>query len=354
MKVLVIGAGAVGSWVGGRLQAAGLEVTLAGRGPHARKIASSGLRLASASAATLRPTIHPPLRPTIAEALMGGPHDVAFVAVKTYDTATVATELAQGLPPQRIVSLQNGVGAEKLLAEKLPRSTILPGVLTTAVHVAEPGVVVAWHKGGLGLGMPTGGAELTDIAGAIRAAELPVQLYQDGAAMKWSKLLLNQIGAASSAILSWPPPRVLRDRRLFALEHASWLESLRVMQRTGLKPVALPGYRVDLFAALGRRMPAGVLFRFVHRSVGRARGDRLPGVALDMESGRTATEITYLSGAVARAGDAVGVPAPVSAAFCGLVEDLAAGRLDRAHYVGRPEMLLEEMAERGAPAQSYV
>jgi 2-dehydropantoate 2-reductase len=348
MKIMVVGAGAVGSWLGGTLWSAGAEVTLVERAPYAATIRERGVRIEGRQPIAARPAVISSVAEAIASANESGtPYDVAFLTVKSYDAASVGSELAAVGAPPRVVCCQNGVGVERELEQLIADSCIVPATLTLAVHVEEPGSVVAWHKGGVGLASPRGGPDSSDIASLFRSAGLETRLYEDGAAMKWSKLLLNMIGAPTSAALGWPPPRILRHRQLFEVERAAWLEAVAAIRRLGHEVVQLPDYRVDMFSRWARFVPAGVLFRFVHRTVGRERGDRLPGVTLDMIAGRHATEITYLNGAVAAAGRSTGEPAPVNAALCGLVEDMVSGQLDRSAFVDRPDRVMQELSQRG-------
>lgn len=337
MRILVAGAGAVGSWLGGNLAAGGAEVVLVARGEHGQALAASGVRLGDGQTTIVRP----PVFPTVAAASAAGPFDVALVAVKSYDTAALARELAAAGSPPRVACFQNGVGNESILAAELTTSAIVPATLTTGVHISAPGVVTAWHKGGVGLSAPADGPDVSDLAAAFRAGGLSVRLYPDGAGMKWSKLLLNLLGSASSAVLAWPPPRVLADRRIFDIEHGAWLEALAAMRAGGRRPVALPGYRVGLLATLSRWLPPVALHAFVHRKVAAERGDRLPSVAADLARGRPRSEIEVLNGAVAAAGEAEGVAVPVNRALTRLVSALAAGRLDRAEFAGQPAALQE-------------
>jgi 2-dehydropantoate 2-reductase len=160
------------------------------------------------------------------------------------------------------------------------------------------------------------------------------------------------LGGATGALLAWPPARVFADRRLFGVELASWREAVAVMRALGHRPVALPGYPVDRFAALAR-LPEGLLFRVAAGRLGAARGDRLPGPAADLAAGRPDTEIRQLHGAVAAAGTGAGVPTPVCAALASLVAEVASGRRERSSFAGRPEALLAAVREGPAPISPW-
>lgn len=346
LRVLVAGAGAVGSWVGGALAAGGAQVALVARGEHGAAIAAGGLTLRGARGARIV-HVHPTVVARVADAVALGPFDLTLVAVKSYDTAALADELAAAGPSACVASIQNGVGSEALLAAALPGSLIVPATLTTAVALVRPGVVEGAVKGGIGLGRTAGGeAMIADLAAGLEAGGLTVGLYPDAVAMKWSKLLLNLLGSATTAILDRPPAQVFADRRLFEIERRAWLEALAVVAALGLHPVALPGYPVPQYARLIRRTPPSLLYTLAWRKLAGGRGDRLPGVAADLHAGRPHSEVEVLGGAVVRAGAAAGIPTPVNRALTDLVTDLAAGRRARSEFAGRPEALLAALAMR--------
>jgi 2-dehydropantoate 2-reductase len=347
---MVVGAGAVGSWLGGALAGGGADVMMVEPGPRRAVVAEQGLIL-TAGDRTMR--VRPAVAASIGAALGGARFDLALVAVKSYHTADVAAELGDARAPHRVTSFQNGLGNDDVLIAALPGRTLIPATLTTGLYVDESGAVRAAAKGGVGLGAAKGGSDIADLAGALATGGLIVRHYDDPSAMKWSKLLLNLLGSATSAILAWPPTRVFADRRLFDVERAAWLEAVAVMRARGLAPVALPGYPVPLYVRALSLFPPGLAFHFFARRLAGARGDRLPGVAADLAAGRSQTENSVLTGAVVAAGEAIGVPVPVNRALAALVDAIAARRVDRDAYAGRPEALIATVVPRttGAPTR---
>lgn len=335
------GAGALGSWIGAELAASGAETLWVARGAQGAAIAEGGLRVEREGrpAFTVRPTIVS----RVSEAADRGPFDLVLVTVKSYATAGLAEELSRLGPLPCLLSLQNGLGNEAELAERLPDSRVCAGSVTAACSLLAPGRVRAGAKGGLAYAGPDCG--LDALAARLEARGLPTRRYADAAAMKWSKLLLNMLGAASCAVLGWPPARVFENPALFAVERAAWREALDVMEALGLPALGLPGYPVGLYAALARRLPEAWLFRLMAPRLARGRGERLPGPAADLAAGKPRTEIEWLNGAVARAGASVARPVPVNTALNRLVADLAIGRADRRAFAGRPEALLAYLSD---------
>jgi 2-dehydropantoate 2-reductase len=210
---LVIGAGAIGCLVGGRLAADGHEVTLLGRERLQEAVSASGLQLQWPDGRCQ--IVWPAVVTDLAE--LSGPvaADLILVTVKAFDTAAAAQGLiGRVLPETCFLSLQNGVGNEARLAECFPDQMILAGSITLPVMVPQTGVIiVSKDKGGIGLAPYTDGAMTGEIAQTLARAGFSVAGYEDQRSLKWSKLLINIIGNATSAILDMPPGESLADQQ---------------------------------------------------------------------------------------------------------------------------------------------
>ncbi len=344
LRIVVVGAGAIGGWVGGRLALAGQRVTLVGRPRLADAVAAGGLRLRSPDGETAVHDLH--VVTSVAGAASCGPFDLAVLGVKTYDTAAALAEMhATDLGCPVILSLQNGVRSEELLAAAFGPERVVAGTILNPISVAQAGVVVLekW-KGGIGLAPVAPGASVGRWAGVFNAV-LPTRLYTDYRAMKWSKLLLNLIGNASAAILDMNSAEVYADRRLLRLEIEMLRETVQVMQRLKVKPVALPGYPTPLLAWGVRWAPWFVVGPVLRRMVSGGRGEKPPSLlmALRQEQGRS--EVGELNGAVISSGEQVGVSTPVNRALTETLTRLIEGRLQWENVRQQPGVLLAVAAE---------
>src|SRR5690349_14394695 len=112
MRFVILGAGAIGGYVGGSLAAAGQDVTFVARPATAAVLHERGLRLTpgpSEAVVTVRPTV----AASLADALSGPRVDLIVLAVKAYDTAQALAELRAATPtPPPCLCLQNGVDSE--------------------------------------------------------------------------------------------------------------------------------------------------------------------------------------------------------------------------------------------------
>jgi 2-dehydropantoate 2-reductase len=159
--------------------------------------------------------------------------------------------------------------------------------------------------------------------------------------MKWSKLILNLIGNATSAILDMPTRETFADQRVFRIEGAMLREALAVMRAQSIGPVDLPGSPVRLLAFGIRFAPLFILQRILQPMVGGGRGDKPPSLLVDMRSGKTQSEIDELNGAIVQAGKTIGVKTPVNAALVGIMHDLLEGKADRAEWRRNVARLVE-------------
>jgi 2-dehydropantoate 2-reductase len=348
LKILVIGAGAIGCFVGGRLAGAGHQVTLVGRPALMEKITAGGLVLRHP--AQPEQTVFPQTATSLAE--LSGVYSFILVTVKAPDTAKVIEELAAAsleLSESYLVSLQNGIGNEALLAGAFGPQRVMAGTVTIPISVPGPGVIeVSKDKGGLGLALLQPGQPVGRLAEALKKAGLTTQVYEDERAMKWSKLLLNIVNNASSAILNQPPAEIIGRPDLFDLEIKALREGVAVMRAAGISPVNLPGYPV---VWLARLVSAGWLPAPLKRAILRpfmlsGRGTKMPSLQIDLAAGRPSSEINVLNGAIVRAGQQAGIPTPVNQALTEILSGLVSGEVAWSTYQDQPARLLEAVAER--------
>jgi 2-dehydropantoate 2-reductase len=328
MNILVIGAGAIGGYLGGRL-ADQHNVTLVGRPRLVNAIKTHGMLI-------IEPEAEYPVRrisalDSIEAAFQNEARfDLALFCVKTYDTLE-AIDLLRTFAHRidRILSLQNGVASEDVLGEAFGREKIIAGTILNPISIPEPGLVrLEKRKGGIGLAA-VGASSIDPIVTALKSIGLPLRVYADYRSMKWSKLLLNLIGNATSAILDMTTRETFADRRIFKIEIAALRETLQVMAALSIKPVALPGYPVPLLVFALRRLPLPLLQQVMRPLAASGRGDKQPSLLMDLASGKTQSEIEELNGAIVRTGKSIGVKTPVNAALTEILAGLIAGRTDR-------------------------
>jgi 2-dehydropantoate 2-reductase len=352
---LVIGAGAIGCLVGGKLALAGEQVTLVGRPSFTAAVAQNGLRLRLGDK---EQTIHN-LRAvgSVAEAFTNDmSYALAILTVKSYDTATAIDELIAAAPhPTVVLSFQNGVGNEEAIAARLGEEHVIAGTLTTPVSVAAPATIRIDRPSftmGLSEWSPNTPAALVEAAHvALLRAGFKAKRYSHARGMKWTKLLMNMMGNATSAILDQPPAQLFADPRIVNVEIAAWREALAVMDAAKIPPANLGSYPFAWLAPLICNTPNALLRPILRRQVSGARGDKLPSLHIDLHQGKRKSEIGWLNGAVVELGRAVGIATPVNAMLTETVTALIDNPDGQRAWKGNVEKLLLAVAP-GITAQS--
>jgi 2-dehydropantoate 2-reductase len=336
MTDLVVGGGAVGTLLAWALSAGGRDVAIVRRRletPARRAKVTVVDPDGKASTADVTEIPGP-------DALEAAP-DVIVFAVKAFDLADAAASCA-AWPTAPALTVLNGVGAEEIVAEARPAGGLIAGSVTASVELTGERTVARLNRGGVALAPATPGvAELTDaLLAAVAKSGLRTGRVADPAAMKWSKLVANLVGNASSAILDTSPAEIYGHPGAFGVERRQILEALAVMRRLGLKPVALPGANVPLLA-FGVRFPAAIARPIMRRIIGGARGRKDPSLRIHATSGTGPSEVQWLNGAVTRTAERLGGAAPVNRRLTELVEEVLTDPERRAWFRGRPDRLVE-------------
>lgn len=348
LNILSFGAGAIGTYIGGSLALAGHHVVFVEQGKAAEELHARGLKLdlkndprrsGDAGYTLGLPAVK--FANSLPEALKHGPFDVALFALKSYDT-TPALEgmkpFAEQLPP--ILCLQNGVDNEPAIAAVLGNDKVIYGTVTTAIGRNGVGDIILEKLRGTGIaaGHPLS-ARLVE---SFNEAYLNCQLYDNAADMKWSKMLTNLLANPTSAILNMPPAEIFANPGLYRLEIEQLKECLAVMKAQGINVVDLPKTPVK-WLALATRLPLWLSKPFLSKAAGAGRGAKMPSFHIDLHSGRGKSEVTYLHGAVVRAGEKVNIPTPVNKVLTETLMELTNGEVQIESYSRHTQKLLRQL-----------
>ena len=214
-----MGAGGIGGFFGARLARSGEAVAFIARGEHLRAIRAAGLRLRSVEGDF---AVDAPATDAPAEVPgLIGPVDLVLFCVKLYDTEAAAEALRPLLGPDTaVLSLQNGVAKEGVLAPILGPERVLAGLCSAFVAIEAPGVIRHSHGGSIVFGEPDG--RTTERAArfleAGRKAGFRIELSADIRRAQWEKYLMILALSGLSALTRRPMGEIRtcpESRRLY-------------------------------------------------------------------------------------------------------------------------------------------
>ncbi len=344
VKILILGAGAIGTMLGVSLAISGRSVTFFDRSTVREEIARKGLKLVVDG-------IEKSLRnvKTISEEELRRheePFDLAVLSVKAYHSEAILNVLERKSFVS-LLTIQNGVGNEEMLAARFGSRQIFSGAITLPVAVNGLGEVeITNRKGGIGIAAVHKSDSCNEIGSLFRRAGFCVELYRSYRELKWSKLLLNMVGNALSAILDMPPARIFYDRQLTKLEKFAFMEALAVMKALKLEVVDLPGYPVRALSMLFSLFPPTLIEMIITARVGKARGSKMPSLALDLSSQSQSSEVEVLNGAVVREGNRLNVPVPVNTILYETLKAMMKGEIPRDSMKGNINAMIEKAGLR--------
>ncbi len=348
LKVLVFGAGAIGTYIGGSLVLAGQQAVFVEQPKVVEELRQRGLRLDLTldkrrqvkDASRIDPASFV-IVSALEEALRYGPFDVALFALKSFDTQPALEGMkpyADKMPP--ILCLSNGVSNEPAIAEALGKDKVIYGTVTSAIGRRGAGDIVLERLRGLGVAK---GHPLSEkLNNAFNAAYLNSRLYDDANSMKWSKMLTNLIANPTSAILDMTAREVFANKDLYKLEIDMLRECLAVMDAQGFRVVDLPGTPVRALA-YATKLPLWLSKPLLARAAGAGRGSKMPSFHIDLHSGRGKSEVEYLHGAVVRAGEMCNVPTPVNKVLTETLLALTNKEIPLEEFAHKPEKLLAKI-----------
>ncbi|AHG03546.1 2-dehydropantoate 2-reductase [Halobacterium sp. DL1] len=304
MRVVLLGAGSLGSLFGGLLATAGADVTLLGRdGDHIDSVAADGLRLSHPDGRTETVRVETATDPAAASDA-----DLLVVCVKSYDTDEAMRGVAPHLNDADVLTVQNGLGNAETIAEYVPRERVIDGTTAQGATVEGPGHVR--HAGGgettIGRRFAPNDDTVLAVGELLTDAGVDTTPTEDPETAVWTKLLVNAGVNAATALARVPNGALVEDAPGERLLRRAVEEGVSVARAEG---VDVPENAVERARAVAERTAT-------NRS----------SMRQDVESGAH-TEIEALNGELVRRADEHGVDAPVNETLTDLVR-LAESRSD--------------------------
>ncbi len=302
MKIAVLGAGALGCAIGGTLAEAGNEVVLINRNAtHVDAINSHGLLMRTPQgerAVRVRATTRAEAESTV---------DLVIVLVKSFHTHQAMSAATALVGPKTVVlSLQNGLGHEDVLADIVGHERVLAGKTYVGGVLLAPGRIVAGVEGKETLIGELDGRisdRAQDIATVLNAAGLATTVSDNIVGTMWDKLLINVSTGALSGITRLPYGPLYRIPEIEATAIAAVQEAMAVARASGVNLSFTDPRSAWLKAAAG--LP----------------DDFKTSMLQSLEKG-SITEIDFINGAVVRWGQRCGVPTPVNATLVACIKGI--------------------------------
>jgi 2-dehydropantoate 2-reductase len=337
LRILVIGAGAVGAYVGGSLALCGHPVVFLATPNSAYKLKHHGLRISLRTRKEHLTNLK--VCTSIKEAIELNSFDLAIFSLKSYDTHSALNDLIpfrEVLPP--FLCLQNGIENEDMLQAALGSEKVIAGTVTSSISKTNSGEIILERLRGVGVaGDHLLSSQLCD---ALNIAGLNARLFPYADQMKWSKLLTNLLANATCAILNMTPAEIYSHSGLFRVECDQIREALAVMAAYNIQPINLPATPVRGMIFTFERLPASLARRILHLGMGHGRGKKMPSLHIDLHSGKKRSEVSFLNGAVVRAGKSKGVLSPINAVLTNTLSDLVTGLISIETFSRNPEKLI--------------
>jgi 2-dehydropantoate 2-reductase len=319
MKYAIIGAGAIGGYLGARLSQIGAHVTFIGRGEVARAVNEEGAILlqrpfgdSERVAASMTQDL---------SALSDV--DIVLIAVRSVDSQDTALALQRAVPPKAVFfSMQNGVSNPEILAAVLGVERVAAGMVTFNV-IVEGARFQQTIDGPIIVGRPAQNPQAGDeLASDFRAAGIPAKCVSDMRPVAWGKLLLN-LGNAIGALADLPILRFVSDPDGRAILAAAIQEGLTVLAKANITPAKAglldPNLVIKILRLPIPQRIAPALLKKMYKLSPEARSSTWR----DLQHHKK-TEIDFLNGEIVRLAERLGVPAPINTILVRLVKEAEA------------------------------
>ena len=311
-ELLVMGAGSVGCYVGGSLQAAGVAVHFVGRPRVLGALRVQGMSLTDLHGRHAR---LPPTALVMSESVPALAPALVLLCVKSGATHEAAAALAKALPAGTpVLSLQNGIGNAAAAQDAAPALDVIAGMVSFNVAELAPG---CFHRGSSGALAAAAHPALPAWQPRFAGAGLPLALRDDMRGVQWAKLLLN-LNNPVNALSALPLREQLLSPGYRKVLAALQSEALAVLRAARIAPARLTPLPAAWLPAV-LRLPTP-LFRLLASRMLRIDAQARSSMSEDLARGRP-TEVNSLCGEVVRMARGLGLDAPVNARMARLVQE---------------------------------
>jgi 2-dehydropantoate 2-reductase len=327
MGITVYGAGAIGGTTGAALARAGHDVLLVDRDvAHVEAMNEAGLTVERDGAVTTTPVR------AVTPDKLGGDLELVLLAVKSHHTPEALRDLAPRVAAGgTVVSLQNGLG-EELIAEAVGAGRTVGCLVNWAADWVGPGRILHGGRGAFVLGELDGRItprvrELARMLSVVEEAPVTDNIW----GYKWAKLIYAGLLFATAVVDAHVYEVVERDEGVQRALVGLVGEGLAVADRAGVRIEPFDEfdpawYRAALAGDGGARARAMAAIAEHYRANTKTK----TGIWRDLAVRKRKTEVDGQLGVLARKGEALGLPMPLTRRLAGIIHDLEEGRREMA------------------------
>jgi len=316
MKVAVIGAGAIGGLVAGYLADKGEKVLLVSPPEQVDPIAQNGLTIEGARG---RLCVRMPVKGQLEEQV-----DLAILATKIPDLEKSMTQNFAYLKDVPVISVQNGVRAERIIAERLGAQRLFPSIVMFGATYLAPGKIVHNFEGDWIVGQANAGPndmlhEITKVTSKI----FPSPESGDIGGMKWLKLFINANNCLP-AIVGKSIQETFCHIPLCKISVRIWQEGLDLVTKANIALSSLPTFPVERLSHLVS-MPLNEAAKIFSTIMLNLSKEPLYGSILQSIRRKRPSEIDCINGEFVNLAASVGQKAPLNEMLVQMVHDVERG-----------------------------
>jgi 2-dehydropantoate 2-reductase len=242
MKITVIGAGAIGNLVAGYLKLKNEDISLVGHSESVRAIRRNGLSIQG-----VRGNFN--VNIDIFEKLQDKP-DLVILAVKTQDIEGALKDNLSFLKDILVLTTQNGVSAEALVSEYIPKENIISSIIMFGSTYLEPAKVVHNFDGKWIIGkMFCPNDERVNEIQHLLNEIFPTLVSDNIRGMKYLKIFINANNCIA-AILGVSMQEAFSDLDISRISIAIWKEGLNIIKKSGIDLISLPDFPLERLTEL--------------------------------------------------------------------------------------------------------
>lgn len=330
MSVAIIGAGAIGNLVAAYLDLSGEDVFLVPSKAAYNHICSNGITITGVRG-TLKANVH------VIEKL--DRHcDVTIFCTKTQDLQNAVESNLDFIKGSIIVTCQNGIRSERIVAEMLPHDTIISTIVMFGSTSVNPGNVIHNFEGPWIIGNYTkniiGTKNISDIENVLRKA-FPVTVSDNIVGMKYLKIFVNANNCIP-AILGKSMQEVFSDPEICKISISIWKEGLQLIRKAAITLTDLPDFNVQRIESLTQKslQESALIFSNIMTNLSKA---PLYGSILQSIMRNKRTEIDYINGEFCHIAKEIGDDVPLNSKLVAMVKTVENNRI----FFSKEELLRE-------------